>query len=299
MAIRKRKRFRRKRHGRKGKWRQQLLAVGTVQKIAREIAKKEDKKNMEKYVHCTYICQAGFQPNWIASHVASLPSATSWFSLGGAGAMLSKICSTIGGHIQASNLSVLDAAEQSQVQLRIHGIEAFGIVQNNASYPVRTEIRLVYVPNTNVYTDDANDYLVPRLTMFAKSGHGVGALLRQGYDRKSLAVFDTTSNPVKFQTLARKVLFLPSATMTGTLTTQGTIEPILMQTPVARKRFKLAKYFKRPRTAFCRGNHDELSNGNYFLVAWTDAATGTATVSFLSTQNIQYSLKGAMRDDTS
>lgn len=301
MAAFKKKPFKRyrRRYRRKGKWRQQKLAVGTVQKIAREIAKKEDKKNMEKFVHVTYIAVAGYVSQWAQSHVASLPASTSWFQLGGAGAMLSKLCSGIGGHIGASNLPALDAAEQGQVQLRIHGIESFGIVQNNSALPVRCEIRIVYVPNTNVYTDDANDYLVPRLTMFAKSGKGLGALLRQGYDRKSLAVFDTTSNPVKYQTYARKVIYLPAATMTGTITQGGSIDPILINALPVRRRFKLSKYFKNPKKAFCRANHDELSNGNYFLVAWTDAPLGTTTVSFLSTQNVQYSLKGAMRDDTS
>lgn len=256
---------------------------------------------MEKYVHVSYIATAGYEANWPNSHVASLPASTSWFQLGGAGAMLSKLCSGIGGHIQAANMSVLDAEEQGQVQLRIHGIESFGVVQNNSPLPVRCEIRIVYVPNTNVYTDDANDYLVPRLTMFAKSGQGVGGLLRQGYDRKSLAVFDATSNPVKFKTLARKVIYLPSATMTGTITNtnDGSIDPVLLNVPPIRKRFKLSKYFKHPKKAFCRANHDELSNGNYFLVAWTDGPLSTTTISFLSTQNIQYSLKGPMRDDTS
>lgn len=254
---------------------------------------------MEKYVHVSYITAPGFESNWAPSHVASLPAATSWFQLGGAGAMLSKMVSSIGGHIQAANMPVLDAAEQGQVQIRIHGIECFGIVQNNSANPVRCEIRFVYVPNTNVYTDDANDYLVPRLTMFAKSGNGVGGLLRQGYDRKSLAVFDATSNPVKYQVLARKVMFLPAATMTGTITQGGSIDPILFNIPPVRKRFKLAKYFKTPKTAFCRSNHDELSNGNYFLVAWTDAPLSTTTISILATQNVQYSLKGALRDDTS
>lgn len=298
-----RARYRRK----KRKWRQQKLAVGTVQKIARSIAKQEDKKNMHKYVHVTYVKPEAL--NWAAGYLAHLPPTSLWSQLGGGASFEFSNISTIGGHIQDANMAVLDAAEQGQVQLRIHGCETFGIIKNNSVHPVRVEVRLVYIPNTNIYTDDLNDYLTPRSSMFFKSGKGNGVLLRQGYDRKSLAAFSATGIPVKYQTLARKVMFLPSATVTGTLTTPADplhdppldqlVQTIVQQTPTVYKRFSLKKYFKHPRRAYARANNDPLTNGNYFLVYWTDAPLVTDTVSLLMTSNIQYSLKSVMKDDTS
>lgn len=188
------------------------------------------------------------------------------------------------------------ADEQKRLELSIHGIQTYGVCTNQSIVPTRIEIRLLFIPNYNQYTDDAVDYLHPRFTMFFKSGQGVNGLQYRGYNKDSLAMYDATSTAVKFQTLDRKVIYLPGTGMHGTVGNPA--QAILLSQPAIYKRFSLAKYFKRPRKAWVRESATELSNGNYFLVWWSDGAVAQQQYKFLATNNLQYSIKGSMLDDT-
>lgn len=301
MAFRKRFRNRKRQYRRKkGKWRQQKLAVGTVQRIAKDIAQREDKKNLVKYVHPTYVKSSTL--TWAsANYQQNVPDPQYWQTI--TGGLLTDTAfqnhyvelSAIGGNINAANMTNLDGAERGKVEVRVHGMQVFGIVKNSASHPTRFEARLIYIPNANIYTNDANDYIRPRITMFWQKG--VGGLIRQGYDRRSLAALTATGIPVKFQELARKVIHLPAASVSGSVTVNSVISPIVMTTPPVRKRFTLAKYFKQPRRAFMRSNQSELSNGSYYLVYWCDLPSTANTMNVLAVCNFQYSLKAPMHDD--
>lgn len=285
------KRYNKKR----AKWRQQKLAVGTVQKIAREIARKEDSKNIHKYCHVAQVKA----PGYIWSDPRYLPATINWETVAGNdqnNQIKYKLISGLGGNQEFANMTQQDQAERGQVELRLHGVQCYGIVKNNSPSPMRVEIRLVFVPNLNQFTDDAVDYLTPRISHMFRSGKGGGNLLNQGYNRKNLGSASATGVPINIQILAKKVLFLPPASVNGTVLQNQQLNPITLLTPVVYKRFSLFKYFKNARKAYARASAPELSNGNYYLVYWSDAST-TGTFSILATTNLQYSLRSPMKPD--
>lgn len=292
--------YRRKRAAgakRRRKWRQQKLAVGTVERIARDIAKREDKKMLVKYVHTSLVKAS--TATW--TDYRALPQLAvwrSWYAGQQDPNLLYKCVSEIGGNVRAVRMQNQSANDRERLSIRIHGVETFGVVRNEAPRPARFEVRLIFIPNLNQFTNDAIDYLRPRITMFHKTGPGTP--LYAGYNRKSIAAQTATGHPIKFQTLARKVIHLPAASIVGAITpATGTGEVVSMQTPQLFKRFKLAKYFKKPRIGYCNDQDDELSNGNYYLVYWNDLpANGTANVmKFIAATNMQYSLKGPLLPD--
>lgn len=225
---------------------------------------------------------------------------TDWQQSTGGGALYSKMISGVGGFIQDSNMTQQDAAERGQVELRVHGIQCHGILTNNSVYPCRVEIRLIYIPNANQFTTQPNQYLTPRVTMFHKSGAGLNGLTYRGYDKRSLAALDATGVPIKYQELGRKVIHLPARSFSGTYGVPGggPSQPINIAKALVYKRWSMSKYFKgEGRKAFCRADNDDLSDGNYFLVYWSDGATNQQTYSHLATTNFQYSLKAVMNED--
>lgn len=267
-------------------------AVGTVQKIARDIAKAEDKKNLVKYVKETQTKAAAFSWNTMAA----LPAPQNWLQLaGGDIGFKSQIISDIGDDVEAAAPTHFTAADAQQLEVRVHGIEVRGIVRNNSIRATRVEIRLLWIPNINSYTDSVINYLQPRLTMFHKSGKGVGSLLFQGYNKRALAVYDATGVPIKFTTLARKVIMLPQATTSGTLTAGPAVEAILLAVPTFPKRFTMKKYFKTPKRHFIRGDQTPMSDGNYYLCYWTDGSSALSTCSLLVDTLMQYSIKAPMK----
>lgn len=207
-----------------------------------------------------------------------------------------QLLSNIGGKVADVALTMQSHAETEQLKLAIHGVQLYGVVTNQSVVPTRVECRLIYIPNYNQYTDDAVDYLNPRFTMFSKSGQGVNGLQYRGYNKTSLVAYDATSPAIKFQTLDRKVLYLPGTGMHGTV--GNPVQAILMSTPAIYKRFSLAKYFKKPKLATVRGSATELQNGNYFFVWWGDGAVTQQKYNLLATANLQYSIKQTMLDDT-
>lgn len=297
-GFRKRSGYRKRKGGKRRKWRQQKLAVGTVQRIARDIAKREDKKLLVKYVHSTLHKDAA--STWV--NLRSLPPLTTWESIPAANqdtALPYKIVSAVGGNVRAARMTNQSANDKERCAIRIHGIETFGVVYNESSSPMRLEVRLIFVPNLNQYTTDAIDYLRPRITMFHDTG--AGNLLRSGYNRKAISAYTATGHPIKFQTLARKVIWCPAASSAGTITPTGggAGEVVTFMRPAVYKRFKLAKYFKSARTGYCNESDDELANGNYYLVYWNDLpGAGTGNImKFLACSNLQYSMKGPLKPD--
>lgn len=224
-----------------------------------------------------------------------IPASTQWALVSG-GALSWRLLSDIGGKLTDADMVPINA-NSGELELRVHGIQSYCIAKNNSFTPVRLEVRLIYIPNLNAYTTGAVDYLVPRATMFFKSGTGCGNLIYRGYNKRELAASDATGIPVKYQTLDKKVIYLPAATFTGTQNVGGTLQQLLFNAPVVYKRFNLKHYYKgMGKKGFCRSltSQKQLSDGNYFLVYWSDAPALTETVSFLSSNNMQFSIKQNM-----
>lgn len=288
-----------RRGGRKRKWRQQKLAVGTVQRIAKEIAQREDQKAIVKYCHQSYLKQTTF--GW--TNIASLPSSDNWAQVKGE-EIYSVLASDLGGHLHANNLVQTSGTDRGKLELRVHGVEAFGICHNDTTVPVRFEARLIYVPNLNDKTVNVADDLVPRFSQFFKSGAGLGTLKYQGYARRQLAMLgDTDDNgrPIKFVTLDRKVMHLAPGRITGSVDLDGQPGDIDIFQPTIYKRFTLRKRFKMPgKRAYVRPEDAMLTNGNYYTVCWCDLEDAeNVNIQVLIAQNLQYSLKAPMMSDGS
>lgn len=208
-----------------------------------------------------------------------------------------KHLSPLGGLAQFSNLADLSAQNQQMAEIRVYGLQCYGALFNASSQPVRVEIRLIYTPNLNAFTDDAVDYLTPRFPQFFKSGKGVGNLLYQGYDRRSLGASDATGVPVKFKTLARKVVYLKSPIEVGTITQGTTTQTVVMSRPDHYTRFSLSHYFKNAKKHFIRGSQTYISDGNYHVVMWNSLSSTANSVKMLATTNLQWSLKAPMNAD--
>lgn len=266
------------------------------EKRAKEIAVKEVRKSLVKYVHVSQIKDSAY--NWTSTR--SLPLLDSWEHWDGTAQDTNfpyKVISDIGGNVEFANMVNLDAAGQQQCEVRIHGIQVYGVVANVSTLPTRMEVRLVYIPNVNTYTQGSVDYLVPRATMLYKSGAGVGNLLRRGYDRRSLTTVEATGLPFQFTTLARKVFHLKPTVIDGFQEVAGTEQDIQIQLPADYRRFSMSKYFKNPKKAFIRGTSGMLTNGNYYLCYWSDSPLTSASFAILATTNLQYSMKAPMGDD--
>lgn len=224
-----------------------------------------------------------------------MPIPTKWQLCTGT-ILYSKLLSNVGGNVAITELTALDSAEQAQLELRIHGIQVDGAVLNNSVYPVRVEFRVIFIPNSNSFTIQPNDYLLPRMTMFWGQ-KGLGGPQYRGYNSRALGALDATGVPITYKNLARKVVFAKSNKLNGTQGPAAQQTAIQMQLPLTYKRFHMAEYFKTPKKAFCRGTQDELSNGNYYLVWWSDGDTTQQSYSVCASMNFQYSIKAAMNDD--
>lgn len=288
------RRLRKVRRRKKAKWRQQKLAVGTVQKIARQIAKKEDKKNLRKYVHVSQVRDPSFL-NWHETP-SKLPVPTQWRQCTGLQCN-SELLSDLGQKITDESMPGLNSTEKASLQLSIHGIQAYGCMCNNSEFPVRVDVRIIFIPNLNQFTDDVVDYMTPRFTMFHKTGQGINGITYRGYNSRALAASDATGVPVKFTTVARKILTLPGQSITGELTDGSSVSTVNLAVPLRYRRFALTKYFKHAKKAFVKGSQTYLSNGNYYLVWWSDGADVTQFYRFIASCNLQYSVKAPMHDD--
>ena len=256
-----------------------------------EIAKKEDKKNLVKYVHEVMIKQDAY--TWLSPCI--LPPVQNWMSVPGV-ALQYLWLSRIGGNVKMVQMPNLDGNMMVETQVRIHGFQINGVVKNNSFIPARYEIRLIYIPNINTYTQGSVDYITPRLTMFHKSGQGCGNTLFRGYNRRALAANTATGLPIKFTTLARKVFYLSPGQESGTIDNQTVIEDVTLD-KVRFKRFSLRKYFKTPQTGYVRSGSDILTNGNYFLVFWNDLPLVSTTCSMIGDCLMQYSVKASLHPD--
>lgn len=276
-----------------------------IEKRMSEIAKKEDRKAIVKYVHWTPFAV----PTLTWTDAQTLPITSTWKQIVG-GQIYTECLSDFSGHIRFPQLEQQDNAERQTAEIRIHGLESRFKARNISDEPVRLEVRLVYVPNLNQNTTAGTDRLNPdRIEQYFRSHSGAGSMRYFGCNRLSTFSQSTGDIPTTIHTLDRKVMYLPSSGISGTQTQQfgdgsgSAVSSILMTEPVKYKRFSLSKWFKRPRKNFTGSpvgatDGDYLRLGNYFLVVWSDCtADGNAKLQVLGSNNLQYSLKRPVFQD--
>lgn len=233
-------RFKRKRQYKKGKakYRQQKLAVATVQKIARKVARAEDSRHIRWIVHQKLVVSGqGGEWNSTIESPLELQKRVLQPNLVG-----SQVLSDIG------NLTVNDLPPtatsaggntidpQRTMEYFVKAAECFLAFENNTFYPVRCRVEMCYIPNLNIRTDD----LVDNLHAGIQTMHSGVNLKFSGMFNKFQRVVGTSSarSPV-YQLLAAREFVLPSVKIAGILGA-----PLTTQ---IRKYITLKKYWKKPK----------------------------------------------------
>jgi len=271
----------------KKKWRQQKLAVGTVAKIAYKVAKKLDNKNITYYYNNVFHAADGF--NW-DSVVEIVPNFR--YRPINNGAVESQVMSDISNLLQ--DTGIVDADSQKNITVGVKAIQARISIRNPNINAIRYEAMILYIPNLNDQTDDAVDFLRPDVFMLYKKGGG--NLLYDGLAKKGISNKATSSASVREYTIiARK-----TGTIRGTIFSGATnLIPgggggtdVALTMNVARKNFTLTKYFKRERRHNCKrvqaGGAQQFTDGNYYLVIFSDLALYVSPAGAIIQQHIEY-----------
>ena len=264
-----------KRRGR-GRYRQQKLAVATVQKIAREVAKQEDNKHIHWIIHRAEITRV---PGWTQNFASptesqkyvlqpNLPSAV----------LLSQI-----GNLTESQLTTPESGGTTQIDDRsnfyfVKAACAYMAFENNTAMPVRCRAELVFVPNLNSRTDDAIDNLDTDIETF-KSGVN---LKFKGIFRPLLRMqgTDSAGSPI-YRLLASKEFVLPACKQYSTPAPPASGVGVAGYHAQVRKYVNLSKYWKRPLKLLWKSyvQQQEITgpqmcdNGNILVQVCTDTTT--------------------------
>lgn len=274
MPVGKRKRFYRKKGRKKAKWRQQKLAVGTVQKIARAVAKQEDNKRIHWIVHRNLQSDPGWDSSQTAApreehKVVLQPNTYNAF-----------ILSDIGNLTE----NQLDYQPQgSMVGERtnfyfVKSLQSFLAFENNTQYPVRIRAELCFVPNLSSRTDDTDDNLQSSINTF----HNGVNLQFSGMFSKFMRTEGTASakSPI-YQLLAAKEIVLPAAVQYSTPAPPASGVGQAGFSNTRRKYMTLSKHYKRPKKLIWKSyvQQQEITgaqmcdNGNFVVQIITDTTT--------------------------
>lgn len=276
---------------RKGKWRQQKLAVGTVAKIARKVATKLDRAHIKKHRYKLIVAHDGFQ--W--SSAFSLPPSQDWRAVS-SDAMESKCISTVGGFISDQIPHALSSLLQDSVALRIHGLQARFAVQNRNAVSCRLRAMLVYIPNLNKQTNDAVDFMRPDFHMLSKQG--TGNLIYDGFDKDDLKNSSAGAASVRRYTIldTYRTTLQPTGYSGQQVSSAGIIRDI---TAIKTKHFRLTKYFKgmgKKGNLKANGNITQmLSDGNYFYLLWTDLPSGLS-LNYVAVTSMRFHVQGVTQN---
>ena len=287
-----------KKYSKKGKWRQQKLAIGTVQKIARQIAKSEDKKNIKYYINNVFHAADSF--NW--DSVTEICPSESYRPIIN-GALESQIMSDVSGLLfdnipNYSNVGPFpDTTFQQSLTIGVNAIQARLSIRNPNIDDVRVEAQIVFISNLNDQTDDAVDFLRPDVFMLYKKGGG--NLLYDGLAKKGIRNKATGASSVRdYQIIARKVVTIKGTYFSGkTIEDQGNC--IYIQ-GVNRRNITLTKYFKRERKHNCKYATGAvprmLTDGNYYLIIFSDLAlddNGQRHIEYCGASSMKIRMAGA------
>lgn len=282
--------FRKRRYrGKPRKYRQQKLAVATVQKIAREVAKQEDNKHIHWITHRNLFAD----PAW-GSASTSAPRENEKFVCQ-PNSFNAEILSDIG------NLTENQLVGENQANMVtdrtneyfIKAAETFLAFENNTDHPVRCRVEMVYVPNLNTRTADQQDLLNPTIHTF-KSGTN---LKYAGMFRKYIRQFGTAqaSTPT-YQLLAAKEFVLPAAQQYVTPAPPASGVGVAGFHNTKRKYITLKKYFKRPKKLLWKSyvQQQEITgpqlcdNGNIIIQIITDSTTLVPAAEMASANGVKW-----------
>lgn len=270
------RRFKRKKRGKKRKWRQQKLAVGTVQRIAKQIARAEDNKHIRWLVHRNLFVS---NTAWDTSQTAA-PREEYKYVLQ-PNAYDANILSDIGNLTENSLVEQASGSVEYDRTMFYHvkSLQAFLCFENNTQYAVRCRVEMCYVPQLNAVTASQANNLASSITTF----HGGVNLQFAGMFKK----FQRTEGPTRadspvFQLVAAKEFILPPAQQY-----QTPAPPAAGQAGIAgfnntkRKYITLSKHYKRPKKLIWKSFVQQqpitgaqlCDNGNFIIQVMTDTTT--------------------------
>lgn len=267
-----------KSYSKKAKWRQQKLAVGTIEKIARRVAKGLDKAQDKLHLYDEKFTADGF--NWDSA--LQLPPQNQWRPVL-SGGIESKAISNITALVQDGQVpGSAGNANPENLTIAVRGVQCRFAITNREAIPCRVEAQLIYIPNLNRQTQDAVDFLRPDVFMLYKKG--TGNILYDGFSKDTLKNKATTASSVRTYTiLARKVIYLHGSSNSG----QNIPIPVDPAEPdsfdhtadvpyYTHKRVTLTKYFKRDRKHNIKSGVEgnPMTDGNYYFILWSDLPTG-------------------------
>lgn len=280
------------------KWRQQKLSVGTVAKIAKNVAKKLDKKNIKYYINNIPYAADGF--TW--DSITELVPESSYRPIAN-GALESQNMSDIGGYIADPAVGQIIASNNAyNLTIGVAGVQARLQFQNDNSNDVTVTSMIVFIPNLNDHTDDAVDFLRPDVFMLYKKGSG--NLLYDGMAKQIIRNKATGLATVRDYTiLVSKTIKLPASKYGGqqiedaqTPAAQGTLMRDISQP--SRRKVTLTKYFKRERRHNLKQNAAvgrAFTDGNYFLIIYSDLsldANGARSISYCGASSVKFRVIG-------
>lgn len=255
-----------KRYSRSNKWRQQKLAIGTVKKIARNIAKKVCDKKTRYYYSNIFHARDGF--NWdsvteICPNNAYRPVHS--------GAMESQVMSDVSGLVLDAGIFA-SVTEQKNVTVAVKAVQCRISVRNPNVNAVKVTAAIIFIPNLNEQTDDAVDFLRPDVFILYKQGGG--NLLYDGFAKRGIMNKATSAASVRnYKIIVSKTFTIRGTIHSGTGTTYTTPNLYTRTIPnVARKNFFLTKYFKRERKHNCKFGQgaQQFTDGNYYFIMYSD-----------------------------
>lgn len=277
------RRYRKKRGGKKRKWRQQKLAVGTVQKIARQIARAEDNKHIQWLIHRELFSH----PAWDTSQTAA--PREEYKTVLQPNTYTASTLSQIGNLSENALVASATSAGGNTVNNKrtcfyhVKQLQCFLAFENNTQYAVRCRAELCYVPNLNVLTDQGAQHLNSSINSFHGGVNLQFAGMFKKYQRTEGS--DQARSPV-YQMLASKEFILPPAQSFITPAVPGSVNgnassgvPGFPNTK--RKYITLSKYYKRPKKLIWKSYQQGslitgaqlCDNGNFILQIITDTTT--------------------------
>jgi len=289
-----------KKRSKKGKWRQQKLAIGTVQKIAKQIAKKLDDKNIIFYYNNIPHTADGF--TW--DSVTELPTESAYRPIQ-QGALESQIMSELANVVNVPGHGAGGSVQNRvNLQIAIKACEARLIFQNINTCPVRVVIQIVFIPNLNEQTDDAVDFLRPDVFMLYKRGSG--NLLYDGLAKQGIANKSTGAASVrKYQIISSKTITVPACNYRAAQIEDAQTPPTAgtMMRDVASasyRRVTLTKYFKRERKHNCKYRQAAvgpqlLTDGSYYLIIHSDISAdddGPRAINYAGATTMKFRVVG-------
>lgn len=268
------------RRNKKSKWRQQKISVGTIQKIAKQEARKLDKK--DDVLHRYSLAHAADGFTW--SGQVDLPPPRYWRPVI-AGGMEAKTISNFEGYIKDGNIntSTPGSTINQSLTVKVTAIQARFAIRNTtksltAPYYTLNEsdcrccAMLVFIPNLSDTTDQSVDFLRPDNFMLYKRGSG--NLIYDGLDK------DTLKNAAASQASAYQYIILDRKVFTLKALKNGPFETT--GTALSTKYITLSKFFKRPRKHNIKASGTAggmFTDGNYCYILYSNLSNETPTKS--------------------